>query len=167
MANLQNTNIKTLLEIRDGLRGACEAFAKIPAGANGQSWISVCGVQVRVGDLRVAAAAYRTLEREIKRRRVATTRVYVQYGNDCWRLTLSKWIELCEAGANGGNSDPANFDGTRLMGLPLEVEEYCRKARAKGAVPRYTHRKEFFYAEPHQWTAADFQSWLDEWHKEY
>lgn len=167
MSNLKNTNITTLSEIRKRLRVACDAFAKIPAGANGDSWISICGVQVRVSDLRVALAGYEMLGRELKRRQIATTRVYVQVRSSCWRLSLSEWIELCEAGAKGKRCDPASYGGFELMGAPLDVEEYRRNARQNGAIPRYTRRKDFFYAEPQDWQSADFQGWLDEWRKEY
>jgi hypothetical protein len=146
---------------------ACEAFGRISAAANGDSWISVCGVQVKVSDLRVAVAGYEMLGRELKRRRVATTPVYVQQRNVCWRLALTDWIELCEAGAKGKNCHPASHNGFELMGLPLAVEEYRQKARRDGAIPRYTHRKEFFYVETLEWKPTDFQGWLDEWRKEY
>jgi hypothetical protein len=167
MSDPRNSSITTLSEIHKRLRVACEAFAKIPASANSDSWISVCGVQVRVGDLQVATAGYEMLGRELKRRRVATTPVYVQQRHVCWRLTLSDWIELCESGAKGKNSHPASYKGFELMALPLAVEEYTKSARRNGAIPRYTHRKEFFYAETLDWTPADFQGWLDEWRKEY
>jgi hypothetical protein len=167
MANVQNTTIKTLVEIRDRLRGPCEAFAKVLASANGHAWVTVSGVLVRVSDLRAVATAYNLLGRELKRRRVATTRVYVQQGNHCWRLTLSKWLELCEAGAKGEGTDPASFDGFRMMGVPFEIEEYRQKALEKGPVPIYSDRKDFFYAEPLEWTPAEFQAWLGEWRKEY
>jgi hypothetical protein len=167
MASVQNTTIKTLVETRDQLQGSCEAFTKVLASANGHAWVTVAGIYVSVSDLRAVATAYNLLGRELKRRRVATTRVYVQQGNHCWCLALSRWVELCEAGAKGEGSDPASFDGFKLMGVPFEVEEYRQKALEQGPVPFYTPGRNFFYAEPREWTSAEFQAWLDEWRKEY
>jgi hypothetical protein len=59
-------NITTLKEIRNRMQAVATACNGIPAGADGQRWLSLApGLMVRVADLRAFSDGYDMLLREI------------------------------------------------------------------------------------------------------